>query len=198
MPITDILIGGARVLYAPVGESIPDENTIGWDAAWGGNWTEVGYTSAAVSLGLEYEEHDIKVQQHLGTVKRVRTGEDATIETVLAELTCDNLQLATGGTVTDTVAGAGQVGKSELVSGDLAELDERLWGFEGLRVDANGNLLPTRFFFWKATSTLNGALEFAKESETGISLQIKALVDTSQARGERLFKRIDVTAPATS
>ena len=40
--VADLIVGPARVFYAPVGEALPDESSIGYGDAWGGNWTEVG------------------------------------------------------------------------------------------------------------------------------------------------------------
>jgi hypothetical protein len=192
----DILIGGARVFYAPVGEAAPADDTA-YGAAWGGNWVEVGFTASPLVWAHSFEERDARVQQRLGPVKRARTSEDVVLETTLAQITSDNLQLALGGSVTTTPAGAVQVGKDELETGGEALLDERAWGFEGLYVDDSGDEFPVRLFVWKATSTINGNLEFAKETEAGIPLQVKALVDTGKVVGKDLVKFQRVTEAAT-
>lgn len=198
MATSDILISGARLFYAPVGETVPSENSVDYGDAWGGNWVEVGYTNSPVAWNVKRDEYDVKAQQVIGTLKRVATNEEHTLETTLIEVTPAHLQLAIGGTASTTSAGAGQVGKDELVAGGEVLLDERAWGIEGMYVDSNGTAFPVRLFVWKATSVINGNLEFAKESEAGISLQIKALQDVSQSAGQQFVKLQRVTAAATS
>lgn len=193
--VANILMGGARVFYAPVATAAPDDDT-----AYGGtwtSWTEVGFTTTPLAVAMSREEYDIQVQQRIGTVKRRITNEDIILETTLAEVTADNIQLAIGGDVTDTGAGVGQVGKEELDAGGDFLLDERAWGFEGLYVDSSGTQWPARLFIWKATSTMNGNIEFSKEAEAGIPLQIKALVDTSKAVGVDKFQFQRVLAAAS-
>lgn len=195
--VANILAGGAVVWYAPEGESPPDENSVGYGADWGGNWERVGYTKTPLTCAYEFDELDVMVMEHLAPVKRVKTAENLTLETTLAEIEADYLGLATSGTVTDTAPDVGQVGKEELNVGGEIDLDVYAWGFEGRYVDANGNEFPVRVFIWRGTAKLNGALEFGKEDYPGIPLQIKALADASKSKGEELFKFQRVTAAAT-
>lgn len=194
---TNILIGGARVFYAPVGESLPADS-VAWGAAWGGNWAEVGYTSAALAWMVSRETKEVEAQQTTLPIKRVVTKERHAFETVLAEVSSSHLQLAIGGTATTTPAGAGQVGKDELEAGGEAIMDERAWGFEGIYVDSTGTERPARCWIYKATAVINGDLEFSRETETGINLRIEALEDSGKAAGKRAFKFQRVTAAATS
>lgn len=195
---TDIIISGARVFYAPVGETLPDETSVAYGGSWGGNWTEVGFTSTPVSLAPGISTRDAQAQQRLGIIAAARTDEQPVIETTLMEITADHLDLGLGGTVSTTAAGASQVGYEQLVSGSEVALDERAWGFEGLHVDSSGNQFPVRVFAYRAYSVMNGNLEFNKESESGIPLQIKVMADTSKALGADKLAFQRVTAAATS
>ena len=182
-----IILGPVKVYRAPVGEAKPNENSVGYGVAWGGNWVAFGLTEAPLSCNYSAEYFEAKVQEVLAAVKRRKTSEEMTLETVLAELTLDNLQMGTGGTVTDTAAGAAQVGKEELEAGNTAVMGEYAWGFEGeYRTDA-GVQFPLRFGVFRGTSTLNGPLEFGKEGQPGVNLQVKALNDGSQSAGKQLF-----------
>lgn len=196
MAIADILYGPVSIWYAPVGESLPADS-VAVEADWGGNWKKIAYTKAPLSMNYEIDELEIMVEQELTAVKRVKTGERAMFETVLAEVTSAYLALATSGTATTTAAGAGQVGKDELVVGGGITLDEYAWGFEGQYVSSDGTFFPVRLFIYKATAMLNGALEHGKESYAGIPLQVKALVDTTKAKGSKLFKFQRVTVAAS-
>jgi hypothetical protein len=196
--VASLILGPVKVYYAPVGETLPDENAVGYGVAWGGNWTAFGYTKAALSCNYSFDEVEAMVQEALAAVKRRKTKEALVLETVLSELTADNIQLGSGGTVTDTAAGAAQVQKEELEAGNNAVLNERAWGFEGEYRKDDGTQFPIRLFIFKGTANLNGALEFSKESDgTGIPIQVKALHDASQTAGKNLFMLQKVLAPHT-
>jgi len=198
MSTADILIGPIRVFYAPVGEPLPNENTVGYGAAWGGNWSEIALTKTPLSMNRDVTTFDVMVEQSTLPVKRAVTEEKVAFETTLAELTAEYLSLTMEGTATTTAAGVGQVGKEELVAGGQAALSERTWAFEALYVDAAGNKHPVRFQIWRATAVLNGQLEFGKGDSTGIPLRIDSLGDLTQPVGQQLFKMVKVTAPATA
>jgi len=198
MAVTDILIGPASIWKSPVGEALPDETTVAYGASWGGNWESVGYTLEGISMSYSRELFELMVEQVNGALKRRVTGEDVTLETVLAEATPDNLQLAIGGTVTPTSAGASQVAFEDLDAGGAVTIDELQWGIEGLYENASGTQFPVRLFVYKATAILNGQLTFAKAAGVGIPLQISAMADTSKSLGANKVKFQRVTAAATS
>lgn len=200
MAAEDILIGPVTVYRAPVGETIPDETTVAYGAAWGGNWEDMGYTAedTPLSWNLEVERVEVGAQQTTLTVKVAKTREKLALETTLLEFTGDNVAVAMGGTLTETVAGVGQVGLSEVKGGGGFDVDLYAWGFEGRYVDAQGSELPVRLFVHKGFGGVAGALEFGKEAATGIPFRIDAVEDRSQTAGERLYHIQIVTAPATS
>lgn len=195
--VSNLISGPAIVYYAPEGESVPADS-VAAGTTWGGNWTRVGYTKAPLTMTYEAEQMDLEVEETLTAVRRVKTSENLTLETTLAEITSTYLSLAVGGTASTTAAGAGQVGKDELVVGGVATETVRAWGFEGTYVNNSGTSYPLRVFVYRATAIINGALEFAKASSPGITLQIKALADTGKTAGQQLFKLQRVTASATS
>ena len=188
--VTNIVHSGAVLWVADSGETIPDETTIGYGTAWGGNWARVGYTKAPLTLAYTSEEVEIEVEEELAAVKRRRIREALTLETVLAELIAGSLQLAASNqdTVTTTAAGASQVGYEETGLGGESVLTEKTWGIECLHIDSSGNEHPLRIFVHIGTAMVNGNLEFsAKGSDyPGIPIQIKALADTSQSEGQKL------------
>ena len=198
MSTADIIIGPARVLYAPVGEAIPDETTVAYGAAWGGNWEEIALTKTPFTMNRDISTFDAMVEQSTLPVKRAVTEEKVAFETTLAELTATNLQLGMGGTATSTPAGAGQVAFEEVVAGGQAVLDERQWAVEGVYIDAANNKFPIRMFIWRATAVLNGELAFGKGDSSGIPLRIDSLGDLTKPVGQQLFKFQKVTAAATS
>jgi hypothetical protein len=197
MGVADILAAPARVLYAPVGETLPSENSVAFGGVWGGNWVSVGYTLEPVVLKYERSMETVRGQQSPAPLKRFITEEEATIETTLAEFTGDNLNLALDGTLTKTAAGASQVQKEEIESGGDYNLTERAWGFEGLYEDASGNQFPVRMFIYKGVATINGDLQFSREEATGIPLVINCNADVNKTAGKQLMKIQKVLAAHT-
>lgn len=197
MAVADILISPASLYHAPVGEAFPDETSIAYGDAWGGNWVNVGYTLQPLSVGYNQERFDLEVEQVSSPVKSTITKEEITFETVLAEFTGANMQLIFGGALTTTAAGAGQRGFQELKAGGRVDIDEYTWGFEGLYKDAANAQFPVRVFIYRGSATLNGQLTFAKGAGVGIPIQIKALADTSKAVGQQIMVIHKVTAAAT-
>ena len=194
--VSDIIVTPAVVYYATYGATVPAD-TVAAGTAWGGSWVKVGYTNAPLSMLYEADELDLEIEQSLAAVDRIKTKESLTLETTLAELYLDGIQLGSGGTVTDTAAAAGQPGKEELALGGTATLTKRAWGFEGSYVDEDGATFPVRVFVWRATARLNGALEFGKAQAVGTPIQIKAVADMTKSAGQRLFKISKILEPAT-
>lgn len=194
--VTNIIKSGAWLYVAPVAEANPDETTIDYGDAWGGNWERMGYTKAALTMAYDSEEFDVEVEEELAPVKRFRVKENLTLETVLAELTAEYLRMADSeqDTVDETAAGAAQDAYEEVGMGGVFQLAEKKWGFEGLHVDTDGADQPVRIFVHKGTAKVNGALEFSQKSTDypGIALQVKALTDASQDAGQKLcmFQRV--------
>jgi len=199
--VTNIVHTGAILWNAPTGEANPDETTVAYGAAWGGNWVRVGYTKAPLTLAYESEEADVNVEEELAPVKRFRTGENLTVETTLAELTAAYLALAGANqaTVTETAAGAAQKAYEWTSLGGDAVMTERKWGFEWRHIQSDGTEQPGRIFIHKGTAMINGNLEFSQKSDDypGIPIQIKALSDTTQSAGAKLCRFERVTAPVT-
>lgn len=196
--VADLIVGPARVFYAPTGTALPDENAIDYGDAWGGAWVELGTTKTPVTAKIEIERGEAMVEQSTLVLKRWIKSEKLAIETVIAELSTAHLALLMEGTETTTAAGAGQVAMKELEVGNTNIMTARAWGFEGLyRTDAGVNF-PIRLFVYRANSVINGDLEFGKADYTGMPLRIEALGDVSKADGKQLFMLQKVTAAATS
>ena len=196
--VTDIIVTPARIFYAPVGEALPDETTIEYGDAWGGNWVDLGATSEPITWISDRTEFEAMIQQSTMVVKRRKVDEKFAFETVLAELTPTNLSILLGGTVATTAAGASQRGFQQLPVGGNFDITERIWGIEGLYEDASDLEFPIRIFMPKATANLNGNLQFGKANVAGIPLRVDAIADLSAAVGAQgpIFQR--VTAETTA
>ena len=195
--VSDIIVSPARVFVGAVGAT-PPADSVAAGASWGASWAELGFTNAALSFKYSDEQLAIEIEQSLAAVDRVKTKEELAVETMLAELNLDNVAYAIGsGSVSQTAAGVGQVGKEEFLAGGSRTLTKRAWGFEGSYVDEDGATFPIRVFVWKAVGKLNGALEFNKTAVSGVPLQLNAVADMTKTDGQRLFKIQKVLEPAT-
>lgn len=188
--VANIIKSGAVLWYAPVDEDPPSTLVPVYGDPWGGEWVRVGFTKAPLTLAYTSTEAEIAVEEELASVKRVRTAEALTVETVLAELTAAYLQLA--GSNQTTGGGAAATGAQKAYEsaglGGRAALKEYQWGFEGLHITSGGNDEPIRFLIHKGTAMINGNLEFSQKTDdySGIPIQIKALAKTDESTGEKL------------
>lgn len=201
--VANIVKSGAVLWYAPFGETKPDETSVAYGAAWGGNWARVGYTKDPLVIVYEDERHRAEVEEELTAVREWRISESVRFETVLAELTAAYLELARGGDpaeVVSTSAGAGQNAYEELKFGGDAVPNEYAYGFEGTYLNSSGVTFAIRVFIHKGVAKLNGEMTFSKRDDdyTGVPIQINALVDTTQSAGQKLVQFQRVTAAATS
>ena len=197
MSTAEIIIGPARVFYAPIGTALPDDD-VAYGAEWTGDWQGIAQTLTPFTMNRDLTTVDVMIEQSTLPVKRVATEEKVSFETSLAELTGTHLQLAMEGTNTVTPPGAGQVGKEELLAGGQAVLTERTWAVEGVYTTSAGLNFPIRLQIWRATAVLNGELTFSKADAAGIPLKIDALGDLTKPVGQQLFMFQKVMAAATS
>lgn len=195
MAVSDILLAPASIWYAPVGEDLPADS-VAKGTAWGGDWESLGYTLEPLTVNYSRETMKVFVEQVTAAVKEKKTSEELTLETTLAEFTGTNLELAFGGTATDTPAAAAQVGKTEHVMGGDTDIPVFAFGFEGAYEDDDGNEFPVRILLYRGKPTLGGELQFAKAAPTGLALRVEAEADTTKAVGEQLMKIQKVTAAA--
>jgi len=188
MAVADILLTPAAIWYAPVGETVPDENEVGYGEEWGGNWTNLGYTLTPLTMAVTRDTYRVIPEQLTSPVKLKYVSEEIVFETTLAEFTEETLEVAFGGVVTDTPASAGQVGVLEMDVGGDPTPDVYTFGFEGEYVDDSNNSFPVRIFVWKGVAVLGGNLTFAKNEAAGIPIRIEAFADTSRAVGEQTIR----------
>lgn len=195
----EVLVSEGNILYAPLATALPDETTVAWGAydSWT-SWTHFGYTTEPISFNYSYEEFSVDVQQSTSPLKRRKTSETMEISTTLAQFNGDVLALVTGGTNTDTAAGASQKAFSRVTGGGDTNLPEYMFAVEGYRVDDVGTKQPVRIFLYKGTITVNGDIPFDKAGVTGLPITITGLTDPDRAIGANLFEAQIVTAAATS
>jgi len=198
MAVSDILVGAAKVYKAPVGEPFPDETTVDYGDAWGGNWAWLGHTKEGVKVGYTQETFEVEVDLLTNPVNEIIIKEVVLIETMLAELTGANMALGFNGELTTTSAGPGQRAFEQVEMGGRADIDKYAFGLEGFYKSAFNEVFPVRVFIYIASATVNGQLQFVKNNIAGIPLRIKAYADDAKAIGKQTMAIQRITGEATT
>jgi len=196
----DVLLGPGRLYRGPVGEANPDESTIGFGVAWGGNWVDVGDfpEGSPISISLAEEVYKVYSEQLTVTLGVTRTRREALITGSLLELSLENWAVALQGVAETTAAGGGQKGYTEIPFGAQADVTLYKWGVEALRVDANNANQPIRWFFHKGIFRMTGEVAYAKTKESAMEFEITIIGDLTQPANEELGILQVVTAASTS
>lgn len=188
----EILTGVGLIYIAPVGESFPDV-----DEAPAGNWRSLGTTQDGVTVALEQSIEKIRVDQKTGAVKAVRAEEDMIITTKLAEHTLENLADLLGVDVTDTAPGASTIGTREVPTYRGGAVDEFAFLFRGESQSPYGASYPSQFEIPRGFFSESTELEFVKDNNAPIPIEVHALVDLSASAGDEFGKLIAQDAAAT-
>lgn len=197
----DILIGPGKLYRAPLAEANPDESTIDFGEAWGGNWTNMGdfLEGSPITLSIPEEFTKVYTEQATAPKNAVRTRREVMVKGTLAEHSVANMAVLLQGTAEATAAaGGGQKGYSDIPFGTETDVDFYKWGIEALRKDSNDNNQPVRWFLHKGYIRLSGDVAYAKQNPTGIPIEITILGDGSQDAGEELGILQIVTANYTA
>ena len=182
---------------AAVGTALPAD-TVGAGTAWGGAWTQIGWTESAIKLTYEYAVAAARIQETLADVARWKSEESLNWETTLAEVTMTNVQYAIEGSVAVTAPGASPVhGTSVLALGGSDLLTVRAWGFEWNEYIASVSQ-PIRVLVYRGTASAGIVLEGGKDKQSVVALKGTALADMTQSQGSRLFKIYHITAEPSS
>ncbi len=194
---SDIIVTGARIFVAPLGTTLPAPS-LAVDAAWPTGWVDVGFTLEPTKLNYKFDVLEVFVEQSMSPVRRRRTKEEASIETVLAEHSAGNLALALAATATTSAATSTVVGYEEVTLGGDPNLSLYMVGIEGAYNDEDAAFFPIRLFLWQATAADGGTLEYGKDKPAGITLKLNALADPTKTRGQQLLKIQRVLEPITA
>ena len=201
MGVGQLMKTKARVWRAPVGEALPTMEAVNYDAAWGGNWVDMGLTLAPLMFRTSMDVFNFEVEQYAAAVKQTVTNNSCEIETSLGEITPDNMALIFGKRpdvdVTDTAATASEPGYSTFNYDADFEIHEYAFGFEGRVILTDNNSYPIRFFVPRGTYTLNGDLEFSARSSNPTAIPFKLTALSDPANSGRLYTFEIATAVPT-
>jgi len=197
MSSVDYISHGPALMYIAVTGTALPADTVGAGVAWGGAWTQVGWTETPITLTYEYTPAEASIQESLAPVARWKAAETLTWETTLAETLMANVQYAIEGTLATTAAGAGVHGYTNLKVGGGDALTVRAWGFEWNET-ISAVVQPIRALVYRGTATAGVAFAGKKDGANVVTLKGAAVADMTQTQGERLFYIHHVTAEPTS
>lgn len=195
------LLGPGKLYRAPVAEANPDESTVAYGSAWGGNWTDMGDFPEGSPVTVTIMEEIYKAySERSSSVQMVaRTRKEAAIKGALFDHSPANMAIVLDGTAeTTAAAGGGQKGYTEIPFGSSPDVTFYKWGIEARLIDDDNTEHPLRWFFHKGFFRTTGELAYAKTKETGIGFEITVISDTTQAANEDLGILQMVTASATA
>jgi hypothetical protein len=173
----DQLTGTLKVFIGPVGETVPNVNSVP-----SGNWYELGETDGEQSIqhmgGLTYFSDNA----HQGKVKAVRPEEDVVITFTLVGLTVENYArvLSTVGAVF-TSAGPPAIRRLSLKRGKRPT--EYAMLFKGEALSPYG-LYPGMYVIPRGVMDGEPTATFAKDGRPALEIEFHALEDDHQGRDE--------------
>jgi len=187
--VNNIVVAGPVMVYvsSSVGEAAP-ANSIAKGTAWGGGWTEVGFTQDGVELEIETEKFEVVTDQYNAPVKDFITGQNMSFKFNAAEGTLTNLKQALGyGTVT-----SGSTESTLGVSAQDGIPTNYAVGFEGYAPGATSSAVYyRRVIIWNGSVQGNFSLSAKKDGVQTVEYTVKAFPYPSATSTERLWKVID-------
>jgi hypothetical protein len=186
---SNILVGSARLLVAPLGTALPTVSSAGV-LTWPAVWKEQGATEKGTDLTYTPSFTDLNIDEAASPVGAVLKSEKTVVSCSLAEVTMNNLSTAVSASTSTTVeAGASVAGTTELDAGG-APVVYHMVGLEG--VSPAG--LPRYFVGYKAMATAAVKLAFQRATPTNIPLSLSLMADLTKPAGQQLFKIVNIDA----
>lgn len=161
-------------------------STVAMGTAWGGGWTEVGFTEGGVAINATTEHLTVGADQVNAALEDFVTAQAASLTFATIEATFENMKQALGyGTIT--------TGSTEKTLGVNATDGLATYYSVGFEVLGPG-LESTKYrraIFWKALPKGEIELSGKKDEKQMIGFQFDARYEAQATSGERLFKLID-------
>lgn len=154
-------------------------DTVGYDDAVTG-FTDIGYTSGGLTLGVDQTRNEIRVDQEFFPVQNPITEVNVTLGSELAEMTPANFKIATGlGTITTVAAASGTEGHDLLTIN--SNFTDQFNTILARIKQPNGEVFDVAL--WKALATGSVSTTFAPDNPATIAVEWSGLVDTSTSPG---------------
>ena len=178
----ELLTGVGTLYVAPVGTAFPVVN-----ATPAVTWRTLGETSDGVKIVMDQKTERLRTDQRTGAVKAVRTEEDVTIETKLAQSTLENLADLIGNTVTDTPPGSGTIGTRAVPIHRGAAVKEFAFLFRGSSPYGD---FPAQFELPRGYFDDSVEMESVKDGFTTLPVKFAALEDLNASVEANRYGRL--------
>ena len=192
--INNVFGGGARLAYADTGTSKPTVlsdilNTTTGVLASG--WNDLGATDGGMRIRRGFDKETWEVDQILASIDEFITSWNMALETNLAEVSVENMQVAWECGAITTDAGESPSEKTMGI-GDPETLTERMFVLiaDKRKVSSVGYIRA--YVFWKGQ--LDGSDSehaFTKGQKSLVPIIIKLLADTSETEARRFGIQLD-------
>lgn len=171
----DFLVWSAPFAASP-GNAMPAD-TVPWGTTPGASFSQAGLTTGGINVSINIPRTDIRTDQLLDPVFRVPTGRDMRMTSDLAEMTVDNIQVASGIGTLSTVAPAGAAKGHDQLDID-ASVDEVYRAiFYDILVPGDNEAF--RVLAYKTLNVGNVNMQFRDTAAATIHLEAAVLPDTS-------------------
>jgi hypothetical protein len=152
-------------------EALPADTTAR-DGAWGGNWTDLGYT-AGIQYSMNNEHRFVDVDQSTVDVMARVSKQEVTIDLTLKQASVENIKYALG---FGTLATSGSSGV--LTVAHNPTLTEYTLGLEGPSPDED-TTAAQRIVFYRVVPISEPEQVFSREEETVVAVRFKCLLHSS-------------------
>ncbi|MCX5783676.1 MAG: Ig-like domain-containing protein [Elusimicrobia bacterium] len=152
---------------------------------------DAGFIKGGVLIEHEETQHEVKVDQSLGAVRKVTTDEAMKVKMSLAEPSLANMAAAFG------------YGSDAVSGGSFSFGDNQNEVYKTLYVNVKGPGPGARkYTFWKTRPTGKTSQAYKKDGETVIDVEFEIMCDTTKPAGQRFGKvedtGFDAVAPVVA
>jgi hypothetical protein len=184
--ISNVQVAGPITVYTAAESEAPPASSIDKGTAWGGAWTDAGFTDGGANFELSGEDADINVDQHLSMINSFPVSEEAKLTVRLAETTLDNILLARGrGSVsTDTAEDSLHIGTRALNT-------FKAIGVEGRAPGATATEKYRRIILHRARVEKSINIGMTKGDKMMLEVTFVGMIDSTQSAGQEVGVIID-------
>lgn len=186
--VNNVQVAGPITVYTSTTTSeAPPADSVDFGTAWGGNWTDAGFTEGGATLEISGEDADIRVDQHLSAINTFPVSEEVKLTVRMAESTLENILIARGaGSIsTDT-------NEDTLGLGTQANVNLYAVGVEGKAAGTSSSTNKyRRVILNKAKLERSLNIGMNKNDVQMLEVTFVGLVDSTESAGQEVGYVID-------
>jgi hypothetical protein len=186
--VNNVMVAGPITVYTATASTARPADTIAKGTAWGGSWTDAGFTQGGAQFELSGDDATVDVDQHLSSVQVFPVSEEAKLTVRLAEATLTNILLGRGGMGSVTA----ETNESVIYLGTQAWHTLKAVGIEGRAPGATSSSDKyRRIILHRAKVERSVDIGFTKEGAQMVEVTFVGLVDSTQSAGKEVGVIVD-------